>query len=239
MNAPRPSARLASSALRVLSDPKDAAFLQRFFKTGKGEYGEGDRFLGIRVPDVRKVARDFSGLPLSDCEKLLASPYNEERLLALVVLSNRFKKAPQERAAIARLYLRSLRRVNNWNLVDTSAPDILGAWLEDRSRTPLRKLARSRSLWDRRVAILSTFHFIRAGEFSDTLDLTRLLLNDPEDLMHKACGWMLREIGKRDSRALETFLRKHCREMPRTMLRYAIERLPEAKRQAYLKGKVR
>lgn len=227
----------AQAALHELANPKQAALLSRFFKTGKGEYAEGDRFLGIMVPSVRLVARKFQTLPLSSVERLLKSPFNEERLLGLVILIRQFEKGDaDEQRAIYRLYRRNLKSVNNWNLVDISAPRILGAYLLNRKRTQLYTLARSKNLWLRRVAVLSTFQFIQAGEFNDSLKLTKMLLTDSHDLMHKACGWMLREIGKRDVAVLERFLMRNHHQMPRTMLRYAIERLPERKRRFYLYG---
>lgn len=229
--------REAHAAMMALANPEKAALLQRFFKTGRGEYAEGDRFLGIMVPAVRRVAREMRQLGLEEVERLLGSPYNEERLLALLLMVRRYERAtPEEQTAIYRCYLRNRRRVNNWNLVDLSAPNIVGKHLLHRSRAPLYRLGRSRSVWDRRIAVLATFWFIRERDFRDSLELARRLLTDKHDLMHKACGWMLREIGKRDQAVLERFLREHCRTMPRTMLRYAIERFPHAQRRAYLAG---
>ena len=237
--APRPVARQARRALHALGDAGKAAFAARFFKTGRGEYGEGDRFLGIPVPAVRRLARQFRHLSVADCRVLLASPYNEERLLALLILVGQYTQgdAPQRRA-IARAFLASRQRVNNWNLVDSSAPYILGPQLRNRPRQLLDRLAASRSLWDRRIAVLASFAFIRDGDYSTTLRLAERLLGDPEDLLHKACGWMLREVGKRDEAVLEAFLGRHHARMPRTMLRYAIERLPAARRRAWLAGRV-
>jgi 3-methyladenine DNA glycosylase AlkD len=231
------SYRQAHAALLGLADPAKAAFLEGFFKTRKGQYAEGDRFLGITVPAIRRLSRQFRQLGLSQIERLLRSPFNEERLLALLILGDSYRRgAAPARQAVCRCYLRNRSRVNNWNLVDASAPYILGAYLLPRKRTALYRLARSQNLWDRRIAVLATFAFIREGDFADTLELTRRLLQDKHDLMHKACGWMLREIGKRDPIVLEDFLRQHHRAMPRTMLRYAIERFPPARRQAYLRG---
>jgi 3-methyladenine DNA glycosylase AlkD len=228
----------AHAALLDLADPGKAAFLAGFFKTGKGQYAEGDRFLGIPVPAIRRISRQNRQLSLSHVERLLRSAYNEERLLALLVLGDAYRcgNAPT-RQAVCRCYLRNRSRVNNWNLVDASAPHILGAHLLRRNRTVLYHLARSSNLWERRIAVLATFAFIREGDFADTLELIRRLLNDKHDLMHKACGWMLREIGKRDQTTLEAFLQQHHREMPRTMLRYAIERFAPARRKAYLSGR--
>ena len=224
--------------LRSLGNPQDAAFLAGFFKTGPGQYGEGDVFIGVRVPVTRRVAKEFKGLPLSEVECLLHSEIHEERLAALVVLVMQADKAHAKvRKQIYDLYLANTKFINNWDLVDVSAPQIVGAYLENRGRKPLYRLARSSWLWDRRISILSTFHFIRLGQFCDTLAIAETLLADREDLMHKAVGWMLREVGKRDMPALEGFLGRHCRVMPRTMLRYAIEKFPERKRRAYLQGK--
>jgi 3-methyladenine DNA glycosylase AlkD len=221
--------------LRSLGNPKDAVFLAGFFKTGPGQYGEGDVFIGVRVPVIRKVAKDFKGLPLPEVESLLHSPIHEERLAALVILVMQAAKGEARvRKSIYDFYLTNTRFINNWDLVDLSAPQIVGACLADRSRRPLYRLAKSSWLWDRRISILATFHFIRLGDFNDTLEIAEMLLDDREDLMHKAVGWMLREVGKRDAAALEGFLERHCRIMPRTMLRYAIEKFPDGKRRAYM-----
>lgn len=227
--------------LRTLANPKIAAHSSRFFKTGPAGYGAGDRFLGIRVPDVRKIAREFRGAPLAAALALLRSPLHEERLLALVLMVDLFERGGDtERAAIYEQYLKHTPRyVNNWDLVDTSAPQIVGAYLETRDRAVLYDLARSPHLWERRVAIIATFWFIKRKSFDDTLAISKLLLEDREDLIHKATGWMLRELGNRDRAAAEAFLREHYGAMPRTMLRYAIEKLPEPRRKAYLAGKVR
>jgi 3-methyladenine DNA glycosylase AlkD len=222
--------------LHALSNPEKARILQRFFKTGPGEYGEGDRFLGIRVPEVRKVAREFRGLPRRVVVELLRSEYHEERHLALLLLVDRYARrdaAAQEE--IYDLYLAHTPYINNWDLVDVSAEHIVGAHLWDRDRDPLRVLARSDLLWERRIAILATFHFIRRREYVTALEIAALLLRDPHDLIHKAVGWMLREVGKRDQAVAEHFLTGHYRDMPRTMLRYAIERYPEPLRQQYLR----
>ena len=223
------------TGLRSLGNPSDAAFLAKFFKTGPGQYGEGDVFIGVRVPVIRKVARQFKGLPLMDVECLLHSPIHEERLAALVILVAQVASGDgKARKAIYDLYLANTKFINNWDLVDLSAPPIVGAYLADRSRRPLYRLAKSSRLWDRRISILATFHFIRRGDFADTLAIAEILLGDREDLMHKAVGWMLREVGKRDVVALKQFLGRHCRVMPRTMLRYAIEKFPEKQRRSYL-----
>ena len=227
--------------LRALADPRIAKHSLRFFKCDPGEYGAGDRFLGIRVPDVRRVAREFRAAPLGAALALLRSPLHEERLLALVLLVERFARGDEsERARIyAQFRKHTPRYVNNWDLVDTAAYQIVGAYLEPRDRGPLYELARSQSLWERRVAIVATFGYIKTRAFDDTLAIAETLLRDREDLIHKAAGWMLREIGNRDRATLERFLREHYGAMPRTMLRYAIEKLPERRRKAYLAGRVR
>jgi 3-methyladenine DNA glycosylase AlkD len=225
--------------LNSLADSGHAAILQRFFKTGPGEYGEGDRFRGIRVPVLRKVARKYRHLTLAAAESLLPSAFHEDRLLALLLLIDHYYRSDDAvRDGIHRFYLDHTGWVNNWDLVDASAPHLVGHYLRDRAKDPLTRLAASRVLWERRMAIIATFYFIKQGDYDDTLRVARLLLGDPEDLIHKAVGWMLREVGKRDVKAAEAFLQAHYRKMPRTMLRYAIERLPEARRQAYLKGAV-
>lgn len=225
--------------LRALADPEDAKHLQRFFKTGPGEYGEGDVFLGIRVPVLRKLAQWHNDLPQKDTWTLLKSKYHEERLLALFLLINWYKRGtPREQGAIYRGYLKHTRYINNWDLVDLSAYHIVGAYLEDKDKTPLTRLARSPDLWERRIAMLSTFYYIRKGSFTEPLRLAALLLRDEQDLVHKAVGWMLREVGNRDLAKEEAFLRRHYQRMPRTMLRYAIEKFPERKRLRYLKGRI-
>lgn len=224
--------------LRKLGDPEDARFLQGYFKTGPGEYAEGDRFLGIRVPVIRKLVKELHDTPLRTVIALLKSPIHEERLLALLILVRKFENgAEPDKKRIYDLYMSNTGYVNNWDLVDLSAPNIVGGYLLERSHKPLSKLARSQMIWDRRIAILATFFFIRAGENGTALEIAEVLLQDREDLIHKAVGWMLREIGKRDLETEESFLKTHYHTMPRTMLRYAIERFPENRRQEYLKGK--
>lgn len=219
--------------LRDAVQPGRSESLSSFFKTGPGQYGEGDKFLGIRVPDIRVVAKLDDGS--SDVSCLLESPWHEERVLALLVLVGRFERGDLlTKRRIFDFYLSNTRWINNWDLVDLSAYKIAGAWLLDRPRRVLRRLARSGSLWERRIAIVSTYAFIRTGDLHDTFALAESLLCDPEDLMHKACGWMLREAGKKDAAALEAFLERHVRRMPRTMLRYAIEKFPEARRRQFL-----
>ena len=227
-----PGAKAVQRALRAVASEKKAAILRRFFKTGPGEYGEGDRFLGVVVPALRRVACANRELPASDLDALLDSPIHEERLVALLILVEQFERAEVAgRRRILRFYLARLDRVNNWDLVDLSAPKILGVHcVEHPEPDVLLRLARSPDLWRRRVSIVSTFTLIRAGQVGPTLDLAEVLLGDPHDLLHKACGWMLREVGKREEAALTGFLDRFASRMPRTMLRYAIERMPEAQR---------
>ncbi len=226
-----------SKTLRDLADPIIAEHSQRFFKTGKGEYGEGDRFLGIRVPIIRKQAKKYKEMVVEEIQKLLKSPFHEERLCALLLLVNRFARGDEmERIAIYQLYLYNTQYINNWDLVDSSAHHIVGAHLEEKDKKPLHKLARSGALWERRIAIISTYHFIKLHQFDEALDISKQLLADKEDLIHKAVGWMLREIGKRDAGVEKDFLKPHYQAIPRTMLRYAIERFPERERKKYLAG---
>jgi len=236
----RASAAAIRARLRGLANLTIAAHSARFFKSGPGEYGAGDRFLGIRVPDVRRIAREFRAAPLGAALALLRSPLHEERLLALVLLVERFERGEEsERARIyAQFRKHTPRYVNNWDLVDSAAYQIVGAYLEARDRGPLYELARSPSLWERRVAIIATFGYIKKGAFDYALGLAKILLGDGEDLIHKAVGWMLREVGNRDRAVLERFLREHYAAMPRTMLRYAIEKLSDRRRLAYLRGTV-
>lgn len=225
-------------ALQRLANPAKAKILARFFKTGRGEYGAGDQFLGIVVPQQRMVAKQFRDLPLSEVKKLLASAPHEHRLTALLILTYRYPDADAKmKKKIYEFYLHNMRAVNNWDLVDLSAPSIVGEYLVARSHQVLYALVRSPSIWERRIAVLATFAFIKRGDLDDTFRLARLLLRDEHDLLHKAAGWMLREAGKRDERALENFLQRHAAAMPRTMLRYALERLPDAKRRYYLRLK--
>ncbi len=223
--------------IESLADPAAALHAQRFFKTGPGEYGAGDHFLGIRVPVLRKLVREFRGVTLPQVEALLGSKWHEERLLALFFLTHAYSSGDATaRERVYLVYLRNRCWVNNWDLVDSSAHLIVGPWLEERDRAILGEWARSRSLWERRIAVVATFHFIRKGDFADILKLAGLLLNDPHDLIHKAVGWMLREVGKRDRATLGKFLADHAGKMPRTMLRYAIEKFPELERQRYLRA---
>ncbi len=225
--------------LRNYASKEKASALRGFFKTGPGQYGEGDLFLGVVVPNIRKVARECREAPLGEITKLLSSAYHEERLLALLMLVDRFSKGDDAtREKIYGLYLKNIRHINNWDLVDLTAPNIVGAYLSDKSRKPLYAFAKSRDLWKRRISIMATFLFIKQKDFSDTLKIAAMLLSDDHDLIHKAVGWMLREVGKRDLRVEEQFLKRYYKTMPRTMLRYAIERFPEAERKGYLNGKV-
>jgi 3-methyladenine DNA glycosylase AlkD len=234
-----PTVREAQDRLRDLASPEAAAFAARYFKTGPGQYGAGDVFLGIRVPVLRKLARQFRDLPEGEVLTLLRSEYHEERLLALLIWVRAVSHGDEAtRHRVYDLYLANTRSVNNWDLVDASAREIVGSYLHDRDRGPLYRLSRSESVWERRIAIIATAFFIARHDFTDTLRIAELLLFDPHDLIHKATGWMLREVGKRDQETLEGFLRSHHQGMPRTMLRYAIERFPAAIRLAYLKGSI-
>ena len=208
---------------------------QRFFKTGPGEYAEGDKFIGVQVPDTRIIARKHASLSDKEILDLLHSPIHEERLLALLILITQFEKADDKgKKKIYQIYLNNTRRINNWDLVDLSAPRIVGAFLRGKDKKPLYKLAKSQIIWERRISIISTFNFIKHREFEEALKISEMLLKDKEDLIHKAVGWMLREAGKRDQRTEEQFLKKHTQQMPRTMLRYALEKFPEKKRRYYL-----
>jgi 3-methyladenine DNA glycosylase AlkD len=230
------TAESARKRLRELADPAKAEFMARYFKTGGGGYGAGDRFIGVTVPNTRKVTREFRALDRKGVKSLLSSPIHEERLLALLILVHQFERGDDDlRKDIFDFYLRNRRYINNWDLVDASAHQIVGGYLHGRGKKILKDLARSKRLWDRRIAMVSTFHSIRKGDVGTAFELARSLLADPEDLMHKAAGWMLREAGKRDLPGLERFLVSHRLEMPRTMLRYAIEKFPEARRKALLK----
>ncbi len=227
------------SELRFFSDPAKARVATRFFKTGKGEYGEGDRFLGVVVPQIRRIARIHKYAPKREILKLLNSPYHEERLTALLILVSQYQNGNQSRKKeIYHLYLSSTSRINSWDLVDLTAPHIVGDHLFKRNRSTLTKLALSKNLWERRIAILSTHYFIRRGESLETLRIAELLLHDSHDLIHKAVGWMLREVGKRCLMKDEcAFLERHAAAMPRTMLRYAIERFPENLKSHYMQMK--
>ena len=222
--------------VELLANPEKAKVLWGFFKTGPGQYGEGDVFLGIVVPDSRKIAKKYAALAIGGVLTLLKSKIHEEWLISLFILISKFEKGDiQTKENIFRLYLKHTAFINNWDLIDLSAYKIVGAYLENRPKKILYKLARSESLWERRISIIARFHFIKEGKYEDTFAIVRILLRDSEDLIHKAAGWMLREVGKRCSEeAEEVFLRKHLEEIPRTMLRYAIERFGSEKRRQYL-----
>jgi 3-methyladenine DNA glycosylase AlkD len=237
------AAALTLSLIRKrLHDRADASrvpILQSFFKTGPGQYAEGDVFVGVTVPQLRQVCLQCRDAALDDIKALLQSSVHEERLLALLLLVDRFTRGTEaEQRAIYRFYLAHTRHINNWDLVDSSAPQIVGAHLFERSRAPLTRLARSRSLWERRIAIVATHYFIRQGDLADTFRIADLLLQDSHDLIHKAVGWMLREAGKRDVGAERAYLQTRYSRMPRTMLRYAIERFPPDERKRYLLGAI-
>lgn len=234
-----PALKELRAELQALGSPKRAEASVRFFKTGPGEYGEGDKFLGLTVPEMRALARKYQGLSDEDALELLESPWHEERLVALILLVGSYERGDETRRnSIHRSYLAKARYINNWDLVDSSAGQIVGRHLRATDIALLERLARSKDLWERRIAIVATFAFIRQDEFRPTLRISEMLLADEHDLIHKAVGWMLREVGKRDRRTLDAFLKKHYQEMPRTMLRYAIERHPEAIRKKYLAGTV-
>ena len=225
--------------LNLLSDKKVAESLQRFFKTGKGEYGEGDNFIGLKVPLQRKLAREFKDLKLDEIKILLGAPVHEERLISLFILIDRYQKAESKtKENIFNFYLRNRKGINNWDLVDISAPKIIGKHLLEKNKYILFKFALSKNLWERRIAILSTQEFIKNNVFAPTLQIAEILISDEHDLIQKAVGWMLREIGKKDLVTEEKFLRSYYKKMPRTMLRYAIEKFPETKRKKYLQGKI-
>jgi 3-methyladenine DNA glycosylase AlkD len=230
-----------SSELRACSDPAKARILSRFFKTGPGDYGEGDRFLGVVVPAIRKVVKAHRNMEEKEVLKLLRSAYHEERLAALLILVEQYKDGDESRRrTIYSLYLANTRYINSWDLVDLTAQHIVGAHLFGKRSSVLAKLSLSKCLWERRIAILSTYYFIRQGNSAETLRIAELLLHDSHDLIHKAVGWMLREVGKRCSMEIECrFLEAHAAEMPRTTLRYAIERFPENLKSRYMKKRSR
>jgi len=218
-------------------NPAQAMVLQRFFKTGKGEYGEGDVFFGIKVPEQRKIAKQFKYLSLDDLKTLIHSKVHEERLISAFILVDKYKSGDEKKNKIIfDFYLKNRKGINNWDLVDLSAPKIVGAYLIDKEKDLLYKFAHSKDLWEKRISIISTQTFIREHFFEDTLNISEILIQDKHDLIHKAVGWMLREIGNRDLETEEEFLKKFYKKMPRTMLRYAIEKFPEQKRINYLKG---
>jgi len=237
MSARRATLGALRRELRAGADPNDAVNLQRFFKTGPGQYGDGDKFLGLRVPALRRLARAYRDLPTEDALTLLQSAWHEERLLGLLLLVDRYRRGEAaERQVVYDAYLEHRRHINNWDLVDASAEHIVGPHVGLQNIDALERLARSPDIWERRIAMLATFHWIKQGEFAPALRVAEMLLNDRHDLIHKAVGWMLREIGNRDRAVAEAFLREHHRSMPRTTLRYAIEHFPERQRQRYLAG---
>ncbi len=222
--------------LNAKANPVDVEFLQRFFKTGKGQYGEGDVFLGLRVPVIRKIAAKYQQLPIDEIEKLLESPIHEHRLAAVIIMAEGSKRAgPEMKQQFYNLYLNRTDRINNWDIVDVSCRDVIGGFLMDKPRDELYRLAASNSIWERRIAMVSTWHFIRVGQLDDTFRVAELLMHDTQDLIHKAAGWMLREAGKKDEGALLDFLDRHANDMPRTMLRYSLERLEPELRERYMR----
>jgi len=231
--------KIIHNDLMLLANKEIAEHSQRFFKTGKGEYGESDIFLGIRVPVLRKLVNKYRGISLEEVSKLLHSKFHEERLLAVLMLVQLFKTGgDEEQKQIYSLYLDNIEFINNWDIVDISAGNIVGAYLYQKDKALLYRLVYADNLWERRISIISTFYFIRQNEFDDTLKIAEILLNDKEDLIQKAVGWMLREVGKREIEIEEEFLQEHYMKMPRTMLRYAIEKFPETRRKMYLRGEV-
>lgn len=223
--------------LSDLADFEKANILKRFFKTGKSEYGEGDIFLGIIVPNTRRVAKKYTKLSLSEIKKILYSKIHEERLCALHIIVEKFTKADEsDKKIFYQFYIENAKQVNNWDLVDTSAPRIVGVYLLNNDRKILYKLASSKNLWEKRISIISTMAFIKNNQYKDTFKIAEILMKDKHDLIHKAVGWMLREVGKKSLKDEEAFLKKHYKKMPRTMLRYAIEKFPEEKRIRYLKN---
>jgi len=225
--------------LKFLANFEHANNLQWFFKTGKGQYGEGDVFIGVKVPQIRKVSNRYSGLLLSEIKKLLYSRIHEERLCAFLILVEKFKNADEvEKKKIFDFYIKNAKRANNWDLVDLSCPKIVGEYLLNKNKSILYKFAISNNLWEKRISIISTYTFIKNKKFADSFKLAKILMNDKHDLIHKAVGWMLREVGNRNQVEEEKFLKKYYKKMPRTMLRYAIEKFEENKRVAYLKSRI-
>lgn len=225
-------------SIAKLADPKRAEKSKYFFKTGPGQYGEGDIFIGLTVPQMRGIAKEYGELPLPEVSKLLKSKIHEERLVALLMLVQKFEKGGEkEQKDVYTFYLKHTKHINNWDLVDLSCHKIVGSYLLDKDRQPLYKLARSKNMWEQRIAIVSTWMIMRSNDLDDTFGLAEILIDHEHDLMHKAVGWMLREAGKRDEARLVKFLEKHYDQLPRTLLRYAIEKFPEKRRKAALQGK--
>ena len=230
----------ASEEIRALANKERADHSKSFFKTGKGEYGYGDIFLGVRTPQIRLIAKKHIGISTTEMQTFIKSKYHEERLLGLIILVNKYSKAKDEkvRNQLYKIYVSSFKYVNNWDLVDVTCPHVIGKHLMNKERSILYSWAKSNDIWTKRIAIVSTHWFIRKNDLDDTFKIAEILLNDEHDLIHKAVGWMLREAGKRDLEKEEIFLKKHYKNMPRTMLRYSIEKFPEPKRQKYLKGTI-
>ena len=230
----------AREEIRALANKEIAQHSLRFFKTDKGEYGHGDLFLGVRAPKIRLIAKKHIDISITDMKTLIQSKYHEERFLGLIILVNKYAKTKDKknRNQLYKIYVSSFKHINNWNLVDVTCPHVTGKHLIDKDRTILYKWAKSEDLWTKRIAMVSTFSFIRKNDLEDTFKIAEILLHDEHDLIHKAVGWMLREAGKRDIKKEETFLKKYYKTMPRTMLRYSIEKFPETKRQKYLKGTI-
>jgi 3-methyladenine DNA glycosylase AlkD len=223
--------------LEEVADSERAKTLQRFFKTGKGKYGEGDIFIGIKLPDQKNIVKKYKDLSLDEIQELLNSEIHEHRSIALSILNDKYKESDNKKELVD-FYLANTKKINNWDLVDGSAPKIIGDFLLDKKRNILYKLAQSENLWEKRIAIVSTFTFIRNKEFEDTLAISKILLNDKHDLIHKAVGWMLREVGKRNVDVLKKFLKDNYKNLPRTTLRYAIEKFEEEERKRWLKGEI-
>jgi 3-methyladenine DNA glycosylase AlkD len=227
--------------LRKISNPEQARHLSRFFKTGKGEYGEGDIFIGIKMPIQREIAKKYTILSLKDIQILLDSKIHEYRMIALIILINKYKKAKNDnlrKREIYEFYIKNTRNINNWDLVDVTCHHIIGDFCLKEGSGILRDFAKSNNLWERRISIVSTYPLIKKRNFGETLAISDILINDEHDLIHKAVGWMLREIGKKNIEVLEIFLKSRYKNMPRTMLRYSIEKFPEDKRKMYLKGEI-
>ena len=222
--------------LQKLKNPEKIKIYSNFFKTGKGQYGEGDKFLGITIPQQRAIAKKYPNLTLKDIQKLLNDPIHEIRITALIILVEQYKKADESlKNKIYNFYMKNSKKMNNWDHVDCTAPYIAGPHLLNKNKSILYKFAKSKNLWERRISIITTYHFIKNNKFTDTIKIAEILLKDDHDLIHKAVGWMLREVGKKDQKLLEKFLKKHHKIMPRTMLRYSIEKFTESKRKFYMK----
>lgn len=221
--------------LQMYANEERAKVSASFFKTGKGQYGEGDIFIGITVPQLRSIAKKYKTLSFKEIEFFLQNPIHEYRFIALIILTEQFRKAnEEEKKEIFDYYVKQRKYINNWDLIDCTTPNIVGAYLFDKDKSLLYQFAQSPSLWERRIAILATFYALRKNHYKETLEIAEILLNDKEDLIHKATGWMLRELGKKNQKVEEEFLKKHAQCMPRTMLRYAIERFPEEKRKFFM-----